>query len=434
MFFFLFYFHSLLLSIHLFYSLRFHSFKVANRKTTGKITGDVRLNGVKVSEETFARITGYCEQVDLHAPEQTVAEAILFSITLRSGDKDPHRAKVALGLILNLLEITSLVHRQVSTLSPGEAKKLTIAVELGSNPSVLFLDEPTSGLDALSASQVIRAIRRVADSGRTIICTIHQPSADVFFAFDQLMLLAPGGWMMYAGPTGNHASQLVSYLESLPGVPPIEAGVNPANWMLDILKAPSVQKAAQSALSKDTDGDAKTSDGANKLLGAPPFTIYYSRSEVAKKNLLNISDAIETGRKYGPVVKHARASFFKQVSIVFLRTWYEYARSRYVMPIRLTVVIFLSLLFGMIWYKLDLTTASGVQSLIGFVTAGPIFVAIVMYMTVSSSVSNMRAIFYRERAAHAYTSEAFAITLGLADLPWLLLFSLMFASISYFSM
>jgi hypothetical protein len=123
--------------------------------------------------------------------------------------------ELGIALILNLLEIKDLANRQVSSLSPGETKKLTIAVEMASNPSVLFLDEPTSGLDALSASQVVRCLRRLAMTGRTIICTIHQPSADVFFSFDQLMLLAPGGWPMYAGPTGPQAATLVGYLESL---------------------------------------------------------------------------------------------------------------------------------------------------------------------------------------------------------------------------
>lgn len=74
----------------------------------------------------------------------------------------------------------------VSGLSNEQRKRLTIAVELVSNPSIIFMDEPTSGLDARSAAIVIRAVKNVAGTGRTVICTIHQPSIDIFEAFDEV--------------------------------------------------------------------------------------------------------------------------------------------------------------------------------------------------------------------------------------------------------
>lgn len=75
-----------------------------------------------------------------------------------------------------------------SGLSTEQRKRLTIAVELVSNPSVIFMDEPTSGLDARAAAIVMRAVKNVADTGRTIVCTIHQPSIDVFEAFDEVQV------------------------------------------------------------------------------------------------------------------------------------------------------------------------------------------------------------------------------------------------------
>ena len=66
-------------------------------------------------------------------------------------------------------------------LAPAERKRLTIGVELCGNAPVIFLDEPTSGLDSRAAAVVMRVVRNVASTGRTIICTIHQPSADLFF-------------------------------------------------------------------------------------------------------------------------------------------------------------------------------------------------------------------------------------------------------------
>ena len=73
-----------------------------------------------------------------------------------------------------------------SGLSNEQRKRLTIAVELVSNPSIIFMDEPTSGLDARAAAIVMRTVKNVADTGRTVVCTIHQPSIDIFEAFDEV--------------------------------------------------------------------------------------------------------------------------------------------------------------------------------------------------------------------------------------------------------
>ncbi|KAG3102982.1 hypothetical protein PI125_g13975 [Phytophthora idaei] len=79
-------------------------------------------------------------------------------------------------------------------------KRLTIGVELAAQPSVLFLDEPTSGLDAHSAKIIMDGVRKVANTGRTVVCTIHQPSSDIFFLFDSLLVLKRGGEMAIWSP------------------------------------------------------------------------------------------------------------------------------------------------------------------------------------------------------------------------------------------
>ena len=75
----------------------------------------------------------------------------------------------------------------INGLSIEQRKRLTIAVELVSNPSIIFMDEPTSGLDARAAAIVMRAVKNVADTGRTVVCTIHQPSIEIFEAFDEVI-------------------------------------------------------------------------------------------------------------------------------------------------------------------------------------------------------------------------------------------------------
>ena len=77
----------------------------------------------------------------------------------------------------------------VSGLSIEQRKRLTIAVELVANPSIIFMDEPTSGLDARAAAIVMRTVRNTVNTGRTVVCTIHQPSIDIFEAFDEVLTL-----------------------------------------------------------------------------------------------------------------------------------------------------------------------------------------------------------------------------------------------------
>lgn len=111
-----------------------------------------------------------------------------------------------------ILTSLNLSHRKTSTsstLSGGERKRLSIALELVTNPSIMFLDEPTSGLDEVTAASCIRLLRRLAHEDRTIICTIHQPSAAIFELFDDMYLLAQGQCVFQ-----GHPKTLVSFLNS----------------------------------------------------------------------------------------------------------------------------------------------------------------------------------------------------------------------------
>lgn len=98
--------------------------------------------------------------------------------------------------VMELVELTSLSGALVGIpgvdgLSTEQRKRLTIAVELVANPSIIFMDEPTSGLDARAAAIVMRTVRNIVDTERTIVCTIHQPSIDIFESFDEVSLVSP---------------------------------------------------------------------------------------------------------------------------------------------------------------------------------------------------------------------------------------------------
>lgn len=168
---------------------------LAGRKTGGYIDGNITISGYPKNQQTFARISGYCEQTDIHSPHVTVYESLVYSAWLRlPKEVDKNKRKIFIEEVMELVELTPL--RQALVGLPGESglsteqrKRLTIAVELVANPSIIFMDEPTSGLDARAAAIVMRTVRNTVDTGRTVVCTIHQPSIDIFEAFDEVFKL-----------------------------------------------------------------------------------------------------------------------------------------------------------------------------------------------------------------------------------------------------
>ncbi|KAL5135187.1 Pleiotropic drug resistance protein 1 [Glycine soja] len=213
---------------------------LAGRKTGGYIGGNITISGYPKKQETFARISGYCEQNDIHSPHVTVYESLLYSAWLRlSPEINADTRKMFIEEVMELVELKALRNALVGLpgingLSTEQRKRLTIAVELVANPSIIFMDEPTSGLDARAAAIVMRTVRNTVDTGRTVVCTIHQPSIDIFESFDELLLMKQGGQEIYVGPLGHHSSHLINYFEGIQGVNKIKDGYNPATWMLEV--------------------------------------------------------------------------------------------------------------------------------------------------------------------------------------------------------
>jgi ABC-type multidrug transport system ATPase subunit len=214
---------------------------IAMRKTSGEMSGSIRLNGFPQERTSFLRCSGYVEQFDVQQPELTVRETVEFCARLRLDAKDPNIRDDAGKLeyaarVLEILELSEIQNLQVGSFEEGgltfeQRKRLAIACELAASPSIIFLDEPTSGLDSRGALIVIRAMKRIAATGRTVCATIHQPSSAVFEMFDDLLLMKGGGNVVFFGELGSGSWKLIDHFESH-GAPPIQHGENPAAWML----------------------------------------------------------------------------------------------------------------------------------------------------------------------------------------------------------
>jgi ATP-binding cassette subfamily G (WHITE) protein 2 (SNQ2) len=214
---------------------------LAQRINFGVVHGDFLVDGTPLPS-SFQRSTGFAEQMDVHESTATVREALQFSAKLRQPKETPLQEKYDyVETIIDLLEMRDIAGAAIGSSGNGlnqeQRKRLTIGVELASKPELLmFLDEPTSGLDSGAAFNIVRFLRKLADAGQAILCTIHQPSAVLFEHFDQLLLLKSGGRTVYFGELGHDSRNLLEYLErnGAKKCPPKE---NPAEFMLEAIGA-----------------------------------------------------------------------------------------------------------------------------------------------------------------------------------------------------
>jgi len=202
------------------------------------ITGDMLVNG-KPLDSSFQRKTGYVQQQDLHMATSTVRESLRFSAMLRQPKNVSKKEKYDyVEDVIKMLNMEDFAEAVVGV--PGEGlnveqrKLLTIGVELAAKPKLLlFLDEPTSGLDSQSSWAICAFLRKLADNGQAVLCTIHQPSAILFQQFDRLLFLRKGGETVYFGDIGPNSETLLNYFSSN-GARKCGDDENPAEYMLEI--------------------------------------------------------------------------------------------------------------------------------------------------------------------------------------------------------
>lgn len=214
---------------------------LAQRIRFGVVSGDFLVDG-RPLPKSFQRSSGFAEQQDVHEPTATVREALRFSAKLRQPKEVPLQEKYDYcERIIDLLEMREIAGATIGNVGEGlnqeQKKRLTIGVELASKPELLmFLDEPTSGLDSGAAFNIVRFLRKLADAGQAILCTIHQPSSVLFEEFDELILLKSGGRLVYHGELGHDSRKLLDYLESN-GAKKCPPKTNPAEFMLEAIGA-----------------------------------------------------------------------------------------------------------------------------------------------------------------------------------------------------
>ena len=137
--------------------------------------------------------------------------------------------QIYVDAIIEVLGLTTCADTLVGSVSGGQRKRTNIGIELAAAPCAIFLDEPTSGLDATAALEVCATLRVIANLGLTVVAVIHQPRAEIFASFDDLLLLAPGGMTVFTGPQ----KKVMDYFYDCGLTPTPNA--NPADTILDFI-------------------------------------------------------------------------------------------------------------------------------------------------------------------------------------------------------
>lgn len=439
---------------------------LAAKNKRGTVEGNIYVNGQILAPSAYKKIVGFVDQEDHLIPTLTVYETVLNSALLRLPRSMSFGAKVArVTEVLNELRILSIKDRVIGSnfdrgISGGEKRRVSIACELVTSPSILFLDEPTSGLDAYNAKNVVDSLVKLAkDFDRTIVFTIHQPRSNIVSLFDKLTLLSEGD-LIYSGDMINCNDYFGKNGYQCP------LGYNIADYLIDItvdhkkiIRVPSdangenVHERFLSNTTSDTDvtrewehfavhrdeynyqkiGDSsENGDELVRLNTKLPQMFEESAFGIELRNeIQELADEPRELHLEQYMLK--RASFLTQLSILSSRTFKNLYRNPRLLLTNYVLSLVVGLFCGFLYYNVS-NDISGFQNRLGV-----FFFVLALFgfssLTGLHSFAQERIIFIRERAnnyyhpASYYVSKMICDLLPLRVLPPVILLSIMYPMI-----
>ncbi|XP_002077587.3 ATP-binding cassette sub-family G member 1 isoform X1 [Drosophila simulans] len=444
---------------------------------TSSIEGSVTMNGAERNLSAFRKLSAYIMQDNQLHGNLTVQEAMTVATNLKLSKKfsKPEKHSMIDDILLTL-SLSEHRYTMTRNLSGGQKKRLSIALELVSNPPIMFFDEPTSGLDSSTCFQCIHLLKMLAAGGRTVICTIHQPSARLFEMFDQLYTLADGQ-CVYQGST----KQLVPFLSTLNLECP--SYHNPASYVIEV------------SCGEHGDHTRKLVDaidnGKRDVRSSADYAGLKARNDLVKvqnlKAILDKNDASSvSGRKYednltlnngllngmvNDIVKEGNVSSalvttnergdamidveksvncttallteeitsperyptsqFHQFWVVLKRTLLFSYRDWTLMYLRLFAHLLVGFLIGALYYDIG-NDGAKVLSNLGFLFFNMLFL---MYTSMTITILSFpleMPVLLKENFNRWYSLKSYYLAISVADLPFQAIFCVIYVSIVYY--
>ncbi|XP_015108962.1 ATP-binding cassette sub-family G member 4 [Diachasma alloeum] len=415
---------------------------------TSNLNGSILINGKERNLRHFRKTSCYIMQDDRLLPHLTVHEAMTVSANLKLGkDIDAAGKKVLIEEIIDTLGLSDASNTQTQSLSGGQRKRLSIALELVNNPPVMFFDEPTSGLDSSSCFQCLSLLKSLCRGGRTIICTIHQPSARLFEMFDNLYLLAEGQCIYQGNVHG-----LVPFLSSMGLDCP--SYHNPADFVMEVASGEHgecVEKlvtavnngkcnnyqnyqtnflthAVSNDIAKQSPPDEVKEGKAESLIPngvskGPPGTVL-NMPVSCTTSLLDSAESIE--QKVG-----FPTNGWTQFWILLKRTFLSQMRDMTLTRVRLISHIIVGFLIGALYYDIG-NEGAEVYSNAGCVFFTVMFLMFTAMMPTILTFPMEMSVFVREHLNYWYSLKSFYLARTISDLPFQTVFSIAYVMIVYF--
>ncbi|XP_031128203.1 ABC transporter G family member 11-like [Ipomoea triloba] len=381
-------------------------------------SGDILINGR--SQPLAYGASAYVTQEDTLIASLTVREAVHYSAQLQLPSSMPRSEKEEIAdMTIKEMGLEGAMDTRIGGgwgskgISGGQKRRVSICLEILTRPKLLFLDEPTSGLDSAASYYVTGKIAGLAREGRTVVASIHQPSAEVFSLFTNLCLLSSGS-VVYFGP----ASAAIQFFETC-GFP-CPTLQNPSDHFLK-------------TINKDFDNnDEDIEQGCARGIPTEEVINILVNSYKSSDRFREVQTQVaQISKQEGEVLKKtSHADFFTQSIVLTRRSFLNMSRDPGYYWLRLAIYVALGIGLGYIYLKIG-RTYSSIQarcSVIMFVATFFTFMAIGGF---PSFVEDMK-VFHRENLNGHYGCTAFVIANTFSSLPFLLLVSLIPSAIAYF--
>ncbi|KAL7026377.1 hypothetical protein ACKWTF_013895 [Chironomus riparius] len=316
---------------------------------TDEFSGPITVNREPRDLREFTKHSAYIMQEENLFPLLSVRESMSFAVKFKTGiklTKIEQEAKVESTLRMLKLENTDTF---IQSLSGGQRKRISIAIELLNDPQIIFLDECTTGLDSFAASQCLGLLKEIARTGRTVICTIHQPSARQFEMFDQLYVIAEGS-CIFNGPVNC----LVPFLKECEI--PCPSSYNPADYVIEVASndyGPHNNRLRKQIENGKINFEKNWIEMKNNNLNNNDSNNNLNNNNYICHQHWNPNSIDDS--KYS-------SSFLRQLKLLLLRNFLFMYRDKTYMQLRLGMSIFLSLLIGGLYFQIGYDASNMISS------------------------------------------------------------------------